>query len=218
MNKLNLSELYKLYQITLLNDSEWKYMTKDTQWHVDVLEEGEVLRFIFRKSTKPADWRDNFKFWFVQPKRPYDDMPYTFRAHKGFTERYKHVRSQVHDYIKEHQPKRVEVFGYSLGGAIATLCHEDLKFHQDELEIKEIETYTFASPRVFSWGIPKERFEGLHRIYLFVDLVSFVPFVWMLFRHVQEHKYRIVANDSWRIISNHYPEEYTKTLKALISK
>lgn len=72
------------------------------------------------------------------------------RVHTSFLDHYSDiaatVRSAVMVLTKRYPSARMVVIGHSLGGAVATLCAADLKFHLGWSS--KIELVTFESPRV----------------------------------------------------------------------
>ena len=83
------------------------------------------------------DWWQNFKVtrasW------------YGTEAHKGFVQEYFSIRERLQDLLVEIN-KPVTIAGHSKGGALATLCANDLL----TINVDILGVYTFGSPRVFS--------------------------------------------------------------------
>jgi hypothetical protein len=152
--------------------------------------EGNTLVFKFQGSQSIEDWKVNFNFFkkYWRQKDSYKNSPIKWRAHGGFLTAYKSIRSLLLNQVDLYKDEieRIEILGYSLGAAYATLCHEDIGFHFPQFQ-DAIFTYAFASPRVLSWISSfklKKRFKGLTRIYVRGDLVTHVPFGFLGFRHV----------------------------------
>jgi predicted lipase len=154
----------------------------------------------------------SLKNWFWNFTRliiPYRQMPKTFFVHAGFFKLYKDVQKELKKEIDIFNPKRIIFTGYSQGGAIATIAHEDYEFMGYKPE-----TITFASPRVFSWGVPKSRFQNLYRIYVKGDIVSKLPFFKM--KHVGKNISIGKGTGIIPSVKKHYPETYRKYLYGLI--
>lgn len=99
--------------------SYWDTIGTDTQYRV--LEEHDEVIIIFKESNSKADWRINFNF----PKKPYKRMPVPFYVHGGFLKEWK----KINDYFLkrvERINKPITIVGWSYGGALATLCYEDI--------------------------------------------------------------------------------------------
>lgn len=151
--------------------------------------EDEVLYINFLGSVSIKDWLHNFMFW----KKPYKYMKNTFFVHAGFLKIYKIVQDKIHDYVYHNvlKFKKIIISGHSLGGAIATLCHEDLSYMKETKQLAltpeiELTTVTIGAPRVFSWigsNILKSRFIGMTRLIYKNDGVTTVPPILFGFKH-----------------------------------
>jgi len=153
----------------------WETAGLDVQF--SIVDLGETAEISFQGSVSPFDWRSNFDF-FVEP---YREMPVRWLAHKGFVLAYKSVRDQIIERIKSK--KNVTILGYSRGGALAQLCHEDIAFNLPGISL---ESYVFGAPRVL-WMPPfevRERFYGLMRFENVGDIVPHIPPAWTGYRHV----------------------------------
>jgi len=109
------------------------------------------------------DWKQNFDFL----QTPYKNMPKNFRVHRGFLKKWKSVRDAVTEVVDKSEFSRIVITGFSQGSALATLCHEELVFRGFDPE-----TFAFGSPRVFGWGVPKDRFKRLTRITYSGDIIT----------------------------------------------
>ena len=128
---MNLKQALKeaLYQ-------NWKSV-KETQYAI--VDKGDTVLIAFQGS---MDWRDwLLNFYCI----PYKDMEQPFYVHAGFLSQYKNVRDIVLEAVKGK--KKVELRGHSLGGALCLLAHEDIRFHDSEIDI---DTITFGAPRVLA--------------------------------------------------------------------
>lgn len=156
-------ELYNLFYEcaykggwTTINDVDFKFIEKK-----------DILEIHFMGSKQTTDWIRNFLF----TKKIYKE----FRVHRGFFNAYSEVRNIILDKVYNlysHELKIV-VVGYSHGGALCTLCLEDLVYHFPQLEIKG---YAFESPRCVK--APKkirERWKNLIVICNGCDIVTHCP-------------------------------------------
>ena len=138
-----------------------EHIETDTEWfhHID----GATLYLSFQGSISRLDWIQNIQ----GSKVPYRDMPRKFKVHKGFLKKWRAIREEV-DSLVTDQIAEVIIAGFSQGGALAQLAHEDILFNHGI----RATTVAFGSPRVFSWGIPKERLKGVVRVQYGGDMVT----------------------------------------------
>lgn len=166
-----------------------------------------TLFIFFEETNGNEDWKNNFDF-FV---KPYKDMEYTWRVHRGFLRVWKTIEPHIVDDIMSSKIKKIVIAGYSHGAAIATLCHEYCRFHRPDIQVQG---FGFGCPRVI-WGhIPqsvKSRFEGFVWIKNGPDIVTHLPPVLFGFRHVGK-KLQVGAGQKYGLIRAHYPECYHKEL------
>jgi predicted lipase len=157
----------------------WETKGDDTQYKILELD-NEVI-FLFAESNSKEDWRNNFNF----PSTAYRSAAIPFRAHRGFLRCWK----LINDFFLETAAqiaKPITVVGWSYGGAIATLCMEDLWFtFEDKRE--SLRLVTFGAPRVIgvqNYDRIKERWKVTTRYTNGTDIVTMLPFPFMGFRHV----------------------------------
>lgn len=144
--------------------------------------EGDLLKIYFQGSHGKEDWKHNFDF----PAKPYKDMVYTWRVHRGFLKVWKAVEKYLEPYIKDETVTHILIAGHSHGGALAQLCHEYCKYWRPEIKI---ETYAFGAPRVVFGTLHKdikERFEGLYLLVNGLDIVPHLPFRLFGFRNLSK--------------------------------
>lgn len=156
------------------NRGPWVTGGEDVQYRI--IKHNDCAIVAFQATSSKSDWRLNFSAWV----RPYRDMPAKWRVHAGFLRGYKSIREEVMAALQGE--KCIIVTGLSLGGAYATLLHEDLRFNRRDAIVT---TFVFGSPRVV-WlsGKVHHRFAGLIRIEHARDIVTKLPF-WLLgYRHV----------------------------------
>jgi len=169
--------------------AEWDTAGKDTQYCiVETVDETVIL---FLGSNSKRDWLTNLNF----PKKPYKKMEIPFTVHRGYLKEWKLIRNVFTDYFWKQLEtgtvlKPITITGHSYGGAIATLCKEqlwhDLPFMRDNIRL-----VTFGSPRVIgwlNWWKIKHRWNNSITYRNGSDLVTCVPLILMGFRHVRKNK------------------------------
>ena len=167
-------ELAKLFT----NNLCWTTGGEDTQYCF-IESRGENI-LLFAPSNSKVDWKNNFSFF----RKPYKQMKIKFYVHGGFLKCWKLVEDEILDYIKDNNMTNLTIAGWSYGGAMSTLCTEDLWFNMPELETR---TITFGAPKVLSvFGYKKviNRFKNITMYKNGSDIVTKVPFNWMGFKHV----------------------------------
>lgn len=193
MNRSELfAEVNRGHFIRVGEDMDFRTMVKDG------------VRYVFFQCTASGtDWINNFKAWV----KPYKYMRKVWFAHFGFSHVYNSGRDFLLRAIEGAEP--IVAVGYSHGGALATLFHEDVKY---TFPSREITTITFGAPRViwapFSWNV--RRFDGLTRIVRHGDVVAMVPPWWMLYRHVGAVEK--IGKASLPSPMMHYPLEYASNV------
>lgn len=171
---------YELASI-FLEDANWETIGDDTQFRIIESEDEYIIAF--RGSNSQADWKNNFNF----PKTPYKNMHTKFYVHRGFLKVWKLVNDYFLDLVKDVD-KPITIVGHSYGGAVATLCMEDLYFNYPNKR-STLRLVAFGSPRLigfFNFKKIKERWENSTCYTNPFDLVSKVPFIFMGFRHVKK--------------------------------
>lgn len=160
-----------------------------------VVETGDMVEIYFQGSVSNEDWKINFDFLV----EPYKYMPVRWLAHRGFVTGYKSIRDFIMPRVKGK--KFAFISGYSLGGAYAQLCLEDIRFTYPSVDAGAM---VYGAPRVF-WMPPKalkDRMEPLIRVCNYGDLVCHIPPSWLGFRHVGEKR---SIGSAKRFIHNLFP-------------
>ena len=150
----------------------------DTEYHISYV--GDTLLVIFHGSTSITDWVYNLKLF----STPYKDMAEKFYVHTGFLKKWKSIQHDVMSHVKSVGIKKVKLRGHSQGGALATLCHEDIKFNHPNIKV---DTITFGCPRLFAkegWDVIQSRCSNVVRIINGNDMVPKLPFEFMGYKHV----------------------------------
>lgn len=185
-----------------------KYKHIENDGSFAIIREGDALVLLFEKSNGLTDWRNNFNF----PAKPYRDMNNLWFCHRGFLKVWKSIEPYIAKEVCDISVKKIDIIGYSHGGAIAQLCFEYVKFNRPDVEVSGV---GFGSPRVF-WGFAckavKARFNGFKVIRNGNDIITHLPPVFLGFRHICEI---VRVGESKGLIKDHYPSRYREALKAL---
>lgn len=200
--------LLNLYQ-QVLNE---KYIQlKEETASYSYKRDGNILYIFFEWSNGATDWKNNFDF----PAKPYRDMPNRWYVHRGFLKVWKVIEDKLAPFINDIQVKKIIIAGYSHGAALALLCHEYCKFNRPDIK-ENINGYGFGCPRVvfgFLKNSVKKRFDGFFVIRNKKDIVTHVPPVLFLFRHVG--KLITIGEGKWNCFDAHRPENYLESLSNL---
>jgi len=171
----------------MINETTWKRIFTPKWNHEDVLTDtewssivdGDTLRLSFQGSISKLDWRQNFQGWRI----PYKRMKKLFFVHAGFLKKWKAVENEIIQLCSNPAVKKVEVYGFSQGAAVATLCVESLGYHFPK---KIVSGIVYGSPRVVSIFGAKEFSSRINliRVEYGNDLVTKVPPIFLLYKHV----------------------------------
>ena len=189
---------------------QWQTIGDDTQYLIKETDSEFIIAFY--GSNSKNDWKNNFNFF----KKPYKNMEVPFHVHRGFLKVWKLINDHFLALVKDVD-KPITIIGHSYGGAIATLCMEDIWFNYPEKRAS-LNLITYGSPRVIGWynyRKIKERWNNSSIYENRLDLVTHVPFVLMGFRHVK--KITKIGRDKpflqkLQIIKNHMIPGYSKAL------
>ncbi|MGD9678094.1 MAG: hypothetical protein AB7V16_06990 [Vulcanibacillus sp.] len=181
-------------KVNLAINPKFPYVVLDQKNDVEISIglEDRVLYITFLGSTSKKDWIHNFMVWFSFMNKPYKNMKKTFFVHSGFLKIYKICRSTIHKWVidKEKEYDSIIITGHSLGGAISTLCCEDVGFLNEEKIIdKPFEAIVTGCPRVFGFfnsKLIKTRCKNLTRVINKSDIVPSVPFAILGYKHIGE--------------------------------
>ena len=135
------------------------------------------------------------------PAKIYKDEPTPWKVHRGFGETFKTAIDTIARTIEGCSS--VYVYGYSKGGAYATLMHEWAVFHG-----LDVHTITFGSPAIF-WRPPKaikQRMAGLNRVSICGDWCSLIAYL-IGYKHLgQPVKIGRAKLDIWKNYHSKYAE------------
>lgn len=176
--------------VTLGIEEKFPYIVVDKKGDVELSIgiEDKKLYITFLGSITAKDWLHNFMFW----KKPYKRMSNTFFVHAGFLKIYKIARPIIHEWLDKYEfYDEIIILGHSLGGAIATLCREDVAYLAEKekqfLQKKKIKCVVSGSPRVFGClfdKIPQERCKDIFRVVYKNDSIPRLPPTCFLYEHV----------------------------------
>jgi predicted lipase len=186
-----------------LNVKKYTHVENDASYALE--RSNDKLTIYFQWSNGKNDWKNNFDF----PAKPYRDMENTWYCHRGFLKVWKSIESYIANDILDTSITKIDIIGYSHGGAIAQLCYEYVKFNRPDVEVTGV---GFGSPRVF-WGwankTVKERFKGFIVIRNGNDIVTRLPPILFGFRHIGEVR---SIGTKRGLIKDHYPKHYLEAL------
>lgn len=147
---------YEINYDTIGDSVNYKFIEQDN---------GETLYIFFQGSNSITDWVENFFF----TKRLYKE----FKVHRGFYRAYSQVRDIMLNMIYYHDYKKIIIVGYSHGGALSQLAHEDIVYHFPNISVY---TFAFESPRCLKVKKKyRERWKNLTVIRNGSDIVTHMP-------------------------------------------
>ena len=206
-------ELARIFQET----KSWETVGTDTQYRI--LEDQDEILIVFCQSNSREDWRINLSF----PKKPYKKMKIPFLVHGGFLEEWKRINDHFIDLVQgilegSGTIKPITVVGWSYGGAMATLCHEDL-WYNFPLIRGSLRLVTFGSPRVigfYNYSRIRQRWDMATLYTNGTDIVTMIPPVIFGFRHVKDQMHigpprRLF--DVFKIRNFHHINGYVSSLR-----
>ena len=115
----------------------------DVDWAVKVYDDEKTVRLLFEESTTDRDWHNNFDF----PVKIYKKQESCMKVARGWGNAWKSCNNLVMDAliraVQVHKNYRVEICGWSYGGAMSVLAAEDFHYR------------THIKPYVITFGAPK---------------------------------------------------------------
>lgn len=165
------------------------------------VDDNETLYIYFQASSGKWDWFINFMF----PKKAYG----LFKVHRGFLYSYNQVRNIVLDKVYSKEYKKVIIVGYSHGGGLCHLCHQDIKYHFPNLDLQ---TFAFESPRCVKVSKDLRYFwNGFTVVKTNEDIVCHLPPRLFGFSDVGEMLHLVgdtslVKNKLPNCVKSHYPQ------------
>jgi hypothetical protein len=143
---------------------DWVTSGEDVQYRISEINGRQVVSF--QGSVSKSDWRHNFDIAI----QPYKNMNIKWFAWRGYVKLWKSVQDEIMEKLDPNVPPLF--LGYSQGGGIATLAHEDYVYRHGV----NPNTITIGAPPVV-WRTHriKNRFHSLVEIRNPTDLVVFLP-------------------------------------------
>jgi len=179
------------------------------QYQVRFDYERNCIQCIFKETACKSDWITNFEF----PSKLYDKFTFDgqliqIKVHNGWGDRWlacqDTIREKISFYRQSYPNCYIEVFGWSLGSAMAQLCAEDVYF---KFGVKPY-LYTYGSVKPFfgrsTYNYVKNCCEKAFNFYDHCDIVGYmVPFIgWRAIKHEK------VKYDSFCIAKLFNPQFY----------
>lgn len=200
----------KINYTQLFEEKDWLTVGDDTQYKILNLENEYII--VFQGSNSKTDWKYNFMF----RQKPYKDMPIPFYVHRGYLKVWKKINDFFLEQVKNIE-KPITIVGHSYGGAVATLCSEDIWFKYPKKR-RDLKLITYGSPRLISFinfRKIKKRWNNSFTFSNTFDLVSLVPPRFFGYVHVSKPillgKKKPLL-EKLRIIRNHFLDKYDKYL------
>lgn len=126
----------------------------DVNWLVKVNKGTKTVSLIFEESCGSTDWKNNLNF----PAKLYKNQQSCIRAARGWGNAYKScndiIMSSFIKAVTDNPSYKIEICGWSYGGAMAILAAEDFYFR------------THIKPRVITFGAPKPIFGRKSKKYI----------------------------------------------------
>lgn len=188
----NWNKLDTNLQIAKYESISYSYEGKDytAEYQVRFDKARNCIQVIFEQTSSKSDWHVNFNFASkIYDKFTFDGKLIQLKVHRGWGGMWlacqQTVRAKITALLEKHPDCFIEVFGWSLGSALAQLAAEDIYF---KFGIKPY-LYTFGSVKPF-YGIDTYNFvksccEEAYNFYDHCDIVGYmVPFFgWRAINH-----------------------------------
>lgn len=127
----------------LIKETDYITSGDEVDWAILTDKLGCVIRLLFEESTTRRDWINNFDF----PIKLYKNQQHKFLVARGWGNAYKSCNDVIMQTMKEtiemYPEFKIEVLGWSYGGAMAQLAVEDINFRFG----RKCNLITFGSPK-----------------------------------------------------------------------
>ena len=179
------------------------------------------IQVILQQTSDKMDWLTNLDF----PSKVYDKFTFDnnliqLRVHRGWGNMWlvcqKEIRNKIEELLNKHSNCYIEVFGWSLGSALAQLAAEDIYF---KYNIKPY-LYTFGSVKPFfgrtTYNFVKSCYTEAFNFYDHCDIVGYmVPFLgWRAINHCKVKRERFSILKLFKPLTYHTkydtPGQYEK--------
>jgi triacylglycerol lipase len=181
-----------------------------------VLSSKEHNIIIFRGTQRTIEWVLNINA--IYPTKTKVSSLSAGTIHPGFSKIYSNLSAQTLEIAKKLNPSvPCYISGHSLGAAIATLAAIDIAVNVPQLK-KQVQLYTYASPRVGDPVFAKEHNRSIpnsYRVVNLADAITLVPFT-LLFKTEYVH-----VGEQWAFLAQNgdvMPNHVVDTYKGAIDK
>ncbi len=186
-----------------------KKKTYSVEYQVRYDAKRNTIQVILQQTASKSDWRANFTF----PHKMYDKFTYDgkliqLKVHRGWGDMWlacqDTIRSEVKILLAVYPEAHIEVFGWSLGSALAQLAAEDIYFKFN----RKPHLFTYGSVKPFfgkkTYNYVQHCCEEAYNFYDVNDVVGrMVPFLgWKAIKHCK------VKLDSFCIFRLFNPQKY----------
>jgi triacylglycerol lipase len=172
---------------------------------------------VFRGTQRTIEWVLNINAVYATNDRKVASQSYG-AIHPGFSTIYSNISSQTLEAVKKLNPSvPCYISGHSLGAAIATLAAIDIAVNIPRLQ-KQVQLYTYASPRVGDRVFAKEHnrvVPNSYRVVNLADAITLVPFT-VFFKTEYVH-----VGEEWAFLAQNgdvMPNHVVDTYKSAIDK
>jgi hypothetical protein len=175
-------------------------------YRMDLIQDEGTLLIEFDSSSGKQDWIKNFSFWPTYIELYKNSLVF---AHYGFAEQYLAARNTLLDRAYQDDVKNIFIQGFSLGGALAQLCVQDMLYHFPQKNIFGV-AYEPPRPWLKNRAIKNQIKDHLLIVGAFWDPVIHVPFVSWGYKAYGK---KVWIGKPWRVLPlQHYPEQVENNL------
>lgn len=154
---------------------------------IQVDNENKIVRLIFEQSKSKRDWINNFAF----PIKPYKNQKNVLLVSRGYARAYKSCNDKIQELfikkVNENKNYKIEISGWSFGGAMAILAAEDFYYRSN----KKANVITFGTPKILFGKKSKEHIlesvESIKQYCNINDLVIYLP-PFLFYKHINKIK------------------------------
>jgi len=199
---------YLLSEFKACIGGEWKTCGKDVQYRIDRVGPNQAY-LSFQGTCSKVDLGVDLKV-FCNPFKEKLKDKYGNVLHHGFQEGFESAFEIIHQELITMGIQYVDIRGYSLGAAYATL----FALYLPKVNI-ETEAIVFGCPRIFwlpSKELKIEAKKRILRIENYDDIICHLPPCILGFKHIG-HVYKIGMAEGFYDFNNHLAQRYITELK-----
>lgn len=157
-----------------IQTADYKTVNEDTQYVVVVDTLDHDIYLLFQQSHSKLDWIHNLDF----PVKPYKQQKNKLLYHGGYCKVWKACNDAIMDDLKKHidaYPQyQIIVSGWSLGGALAIIAVEEIKYRFG----RQSWLVTFGAPKVCFGSKTKQTvLDSCYNVFEFINHNDCVPFM-----------------------------------------